>query len=206
MERGGARTTPSPQASSSGLTRGSASRPLRALSPPPQILASRARMTEERWGEDGGGEVGARRTEERRGAEERGETQVERCRRGRRGRGGGEDDTLSACVILGLDPRIRLPPAPGVVAAAADPRLKGEDDGGEVGEEDGGEVGARTAVERRGRGRRGAAGARTSGLRGGSEDDTLSACVILGLDPRICLPPRSGRCRRRRRSSPQGRG
>ena len=86
---------------SSGLTRGSASRLLRALSPPPQILAA--------------------------------------C--------------PAASVILGLVPRICLTPAPGVVAAAADPRLKGEDDGGEVGEgdkrrgggeDDGGEEGART--------------------------------------------------------------
>ena len=46
-------------------------------------------------------------------------------------------------VILGLVPRIcRACPASGVrVARPADPRLKGEDDGGEVGEDDGGEVG-----------------------------------------------------------------
>ena len=50
-----------------------------------------------------------------------------------RGEGGGEDDTLS--VILGLVPRIcRACPASGArVARAADPRLEGEDDGGEVG-------------------------------------------------------------------------
>ena len=122
----GARMTPSPS-SSSGLTRGSASRPLRALSPAPQILASRARMTEERW---------ARMTWERwkRGGRRRGRGADGgwRGRRGGRWRGVGEDDSLSV-VILGLDPRICLPPAPGVVAGAADPRLKGEDDGGEVG-------------------------------------------------------------------------
>ena len=87
-------------------------------------------MTGERWergrrrrggSEDDGGEGVARTGAERRG------------RKKARGEGGGEDDTLS--VILGLVPRIcRACPASGAhVARAADPRLKGEDDGGEVG-------------------------------------------------------------------------
>ena len=113
-----------------------------------------ARMTwGEAGGEDGGGEAGGR---------------------GRRRTGG--CDTLSS-VILGLVPRIRRagPPSGARVARAADPRLKGEDDGGGVGArmtwgEAGGEDGGGEAGER---GRR-----RTGGC------DTLSV-VILGLVPRI---------------------
>ena len=133
-------------------------------------------MTEERWARTAGGGVG----EDARWRGRRGR-RVERLGEDGGGRGGGEDDSLSAGVILGLDPRICLTPAPGVVAAAADPRLKGEDDGGEVG--------ARMTEERWGRGRRRRGRGEDDGLRGWGEDDTLSAGVILGLDPRICHPP-----------------